>query len=268
MSMICNLARVTAQQLAQLRATPEVIVAFLHPDVGEPRPQESGDVRSRPFRRSAPTASPASPSVGSLQQDDHVDLDKAWHTLHFLLAGSAWEGEFPQGFLVANGDPIGAVDVGYGPARAFSVEQTAKISDYLDTIDAATLRASLDPQKLADADIYPGFDPGFDPASVYPGFDPSLVIPGFDPRERLQIGVVRRERETKRPPGAVSGGGPRPVPNPATPRHSGSRHPQGCDAGGLISDINWAYIRGNFETARDFVRVTKERGMALLVYLN
>ena len=48
------------------------------------------------------------------------DIDKAWHGIHYLLTGTAWEGAAPLNFLVAGGRPVGDVDVGYGPARAFS----------------------------------------------------------------------------------------------------------------------------------------------------
>src|ERR1700722_3238791 len=49
-----------------------------------------------------------------------LDVDKAWHGLHFLLTGTAWEGAPPLDFIVKGGRQIGDVDVGYGPARAFS----------------------------------------------------------------------------------------------------------------------------------------------------
>jgi hypothetical protein len=36
-----------------------------------------------------------------------LDLDKAWHGLHFLLADSAWETVDGAGEAVLGGDPIG-----------------------------------------------------------------------------------------------------------------------------------------------------------------
>lgn len=45
--------------------------------------------------------------------DDEEYLDKAWHGLHFLFTGTAWEGDPPLNFLVSGGREIGDVDVGY-----------------------------------------------------------------------------------------------------------------------------------------------------------
>ena len=86
-----------------------------------------------------------------------MDLDKAWHTLHFLFTGSAWEGDFPHGFLVSCGKPVGDVDVGYGPARGFLSGEVLKIAEYMTTLDTNILRSSLDPKKLVEAEIYPNF---------------------------------------------------------------------------------------------------------------
>ena len=50
-------------------------------------------------------------------------LDKAWHGIHFLLTGSAWEGDEPLNFLVTAGEPIEGTDSGYGEDRLFTSEQ-------------------------------------------------------------------------------------------------------------------------------------------------
>jgi hypothetical protein len=51
---------------------------------------------------------------GSNGKGDELEVDKAWHGLHFLLTGSAWEGSFPLNFIVAGGQEVGD-DLGYGP---------------------------------------------------------------------------------------------------------------------------------------------------------
>lgn len=85
-----------------------------------------------------------------------LDLDKAWHGLHFLLTGSAWEGEPPLNFLVAGGTPIGDLEVGYGPARALTSTEVATAHQALQALSDDTLRARFDPDALMRADIYPG----------------------------------------------------------------------------------------------------------------
>ena len=45
---------------------------------------------------------------------DELEVDKAWHGLHFLLTGSAWEGSFSWIPVVAGGSEVGD-NLGYGP---------------------------------------------------------------------------------------------------------------------------------------------------------
>src|SRR5205809_3698611 len=57
-----------------------------------------------------------------------LDVDKAWHGLHFLLTGAANEERPPLDFLVTGGEEIGDEDVGYGPARAYHSLQVREIA--------------------------------------------------------------------------------------------------------------------------------------------
>ncbi|GMU82303.1 MAG: hypothetical protein AMXMBFR47_21740 [Planctomycetota bacterium] len=90
--------------------------------------------------------------------EDHgnsLNIDKAWHAMHFALTGTAWEGDFPWAFLQVGGAQIGDEDVGYGPARAFTSDEVSAIADALDTLSQADFAARLDLQKLARHSIYP-----------------------------------------------------------------------------------------------------------------
>jgi hypothetical protein len=42
---------------------------------------------------------------------ERVVLNKAWHAIHFVLTGSRLGGEEPLNFLIAEGTPVGEVDV-------------------------------------------------------------------------------------------------------------------------------------------------------------
>jgi hypothetical protein len=86
-----------------------------------------------------------------------VDLDKAWHCLHYLLSGSAQAGQGPLAFLLAGGAPVGDVDLGgAGPARVFTASEVAPIADALAEVTEATLLARFDAKKLEALGIYPG----------------------------------------------------------------------------------------------------------------
>jgi hypothetical protein len=89
------------------------------------------------------------------ESEDTIDLDKAWHAIHFLLTGSAWEGEPPKNFIVGGGTPIEDSDGGYGEARFFTKDEVAAISSALSELPVDRLLARYDGKGLADADIYP-----------------------------------------------------------------------------------------------------------------
>src|SRR6185503_14516377 len=127
MSMICCLREADESQIDQLLSTPESIVALLEEDV------------------------------------DEVDLDKAWHGIHFLLTGTAWDGGEPLCYLVSGGEEVGDVDVGYGPARVLRPHQVAQWAAALTAIPADELRRRFDPQAMLKEKIYPEIwdhDPG------------------------------------------------------------------------------------------------------------
>ncbi len=90
-------------------------------------------------------------------EDAHADLDvdKAWHGIHFLLTGSAWEGEPPLSFIVRGGREVGDVDVGYGPARVFTSAEVKTIAAALLPLTRDVLERRFDPAAMTRLDIYP-----------------------------------------------------------------------------------------------------------------
>jgi hypothetical protein len=84
-----------------------------------------------------------------------TDLDKAWHGIHWLLTGSADGGDEPHCYLLAGGEQVGDVDVGYGPARALTSQQVAAWDDALTKMSRDELGRRFEPKAMLDADIYP-----------------------------------------------------------------------------------------------------------------
>jgi hypothetical protein len=84
-----------------------------------------------------------------------VDLDKAWNALHYLLTGSARDGEGPLAFLLKGGAPIGE-DLGHGPARVFQPAEVAAIADALADVSQYKLLPRFDLKKFEKLEIYPG----------------------------------------------------------------------------------------------------------------
>lgn len=86
-----------------------------------------------------------------------VDLDKAWHCLHYLLTGTPRGGEGPLAFLLKGGTEVGDEDLGgMGPARVFSPAELSAIADALLPVTRQTLLPRFDLKKLQALDVYPG----------------------------------------------------------------------------------------------------------------
>ncbi len=122
MGMYCTLRAVGADEIRRLRETPES--AF----------------------------DPAAGPTGNT-----VSLEKAWHGLHFLLSGSAWEGEGPLGFLLAGGESLGGEDSDDEPGdRFFSPDETKALDHALANVSDEQLWARFDPERMTEESIYPG----------------------------------------------------------------------------------------------------------------
>jgi hypothetical protein len=84
-----------------------------------------------------------------------VDLDKAWHGIHYLLTGSAWEGDAPLNFLLHGGEPLGDEDGDELVPRVFDNAEVRQVDAALSPLDANWLRGRYDPQAMQAQDIYP-----------------------------------------------------------------------------------------------------------------
>jgi hypothetical protein len=82
------------------------------------------------------------------------DVDKAWHGLHGLLTGTAWEVGDGLGRVVLGGREIG-VDLGYGPARHLDPAAVAELAQQLARLDPDAIVGSVDLTTLAALDLYP-----------------------------------------------------------------------------------------------------------------
>src|SRR5688500_17021681 len=81
-----------------------------------------------------------------------LDVDKAWHAIHYLLNGEAWDGEHPLDFWTVGGTEL--AELGYGPARGFTAADVKAIAAALEGIDTAKLFERWDAKKMRKAKIY------------------------------------------------------------------------------------------------------------------
>jgi hypothetical protein len=100
------------------------------------------------------------------QADSVLDLDKAWHGIHYLLTGTSWDIPPGAGEAVLGGDPIGA-DWGYGPPRLLRPDRVQAVAAALRDVTADSLRARFDPAVLREADVYPQVWDGDEDFDIY-----------------------------------------------------------------------------------------------------
>lgn len=90
-----------------------------------------------------------------------ISLDKEWHGVHYLLCGKTEPDDSLVSQAVLGGAILGEDDEGfsgYGPARAFTPEQVAALSQALSASDLeAQAAARFDAGKTTSLEIYPGW---------------------------------------------------------------------------------------------------------------
>ena len=84
-----------------------------------------------------------------------MDVDKAWHAIHFVLNGSAEPGADDAAPVIFGGEPVGE-EMDYGPVRVLRPAEVRALSATLAGIGAEDIRARFSSDRLAAADIYPG----------------------------------------------------------------------------------------------------------------
>ncbi|MDE7479201.1 MAG: YfbM family protein [Lachnospiraceae bacterium] len=101
-------------------------------------------------------------SVGDIAFDEEgeqnlLDIDKAWHAIHFILTGCVYDVDEDDilSQLVLGGIPVSEEDMGYGPARLIGKETVAQLAEALKEWNEETFRENFDMKAMKDNDIYP-----------------------------------------------------------------------------------------------------------------
>lgn len=161
MGMVLALVSIDDQSLEKLHADPPLIWKVLATDDSEiyeaerKGSAERGSWFSRLFGKKKEVAPPSEDHVAIAKPVEEIDLDKSWHAIHYLLTGTAWEGDPPLNFLVQGGKEIGDIDVGYGTARAFSSSEVRTILDAIEPITQQTLEGRFNGAAMMKLEIYP-----------------------------------------------------------------------------------------------------------------
>ena len=86
--------------------------------------------------------------------DTEVELDKAWHGIHYLLTGSAEPDGTLASKVIMGGEDIGP-DRGYGPAQLLEPGEVKAIAQLLEKTTPDMLRKRFEPNVMTRAGVYP-----------------------------------------------------------------------------------------------------------------
>ena len=162
MGFYLSLAAVSDATIDRLVADPPLVMQIMLP--GDPNAVASA--RERPSgpglfgrllgRKAPPPPEPPPlalrPGEGDLGPEGN--FEKSWHGFHYLLTGTAWEGDLPLNFLLVGGRELD-IEIGMAPPRAYSVAETRVIADALARLDDAELRRRYSPAEMMRLEIYP-----------------------------------------------------------------------------------------------------------------
>jgi hypothetical protein len=166
MGMTGGLVRASLEELARLREHPSELPEFLDCGIWAPPNREVRPkgirgwlLRLTPVRiyESDPDAVPP-PGAEHGAIRPNIDLDKAWEPLHFLLTGTALEGEEPACYLARGGEElVEALDDeenAYSSIRVLTPEQVAAFDRHLSSLTTDELRGRFDVERMVELRIY------------------------------------------------------------------------------------------------------------------
>jgi len=160
MGMVLTLTTLSDANIERVLADPPLIWKVVAADEPELYEQSRRDASKSSFlgslfgKKRVAAAPPVDLTLGA-SEGISTDLDKAWHGIHYLLTGTADEGESPSSFLVSGGRTVGDIEVGYCPARAFTAAETKAIHSTIAALSEDLLRSRFDPQAMTALEIYP-----------------------------------------------------------------------------------------------------------------
>ncbi len=116
MGMLASFTAISAEEFKQVQDDPDLMESLLYNDDEDEDDDGEG---------------------GSGHPE--MDVDKAWHGIHYLLNQSADGGEGPLVGVILGGEPIGD-DMGMGPARVLTPAEVKAASQALDALTIEPLR--------------------------------------------------------------------------------------------------------------------------------
>lgn len=92
----------------------------------------------------------------NVDEEVTLDIDKAWHAIHFTLTGEIDEGNKDNILLkvVLGGKPVNDEDVGYSPAMLITADEVKEINNEIKGISEEDFHSKFNVKDMAKNKIY------------------------------------------------------------------------------------------------------------------
>lgn len=156
MGMTCSLHRLTSDELDQLIADPSRLDSMLGFDTGPPmREVRPKGILGFLLRLTPVTIHEVDPDAKEsdfeTDPEREIDIEKAWHGLHFLFTGKSDEAKTPACYMMNGGEDVDDE----GLLRAIRPEHVKSFADFLDGLTPEILAKRYDPRRMVELEIYP-----------------------------------------------------------------------------------------------------------------
>jgi hypothetical protein len=88
------------------------------------------------------------------ESGEEIDLDKAWHIVHFLLTGTADKVPTPAGALLNDGNPITREEICLGRPWALSPQEAAQFAAAVAAVGPEEIQQRFDLSAMKSANVY------------------------------------------------------------------------------------------------------------------
>jgi hypothetical protein len=160
MGMTCTLHRVASTDIDLLIRNPDRVRRVLFADdenwtVTRPKGLVGFLLRFTPLSiETATRKEPLTQEDLSRISEIECDLEGAWHGLHYLFTGTAWEGDEPACYLIRGGEEVGDDDFD-DPPRLLRPELVRNFSRFLAGLSDDELRHRFDAERMTALKIDP-----------------------------------------------------------------------------------------------------------------
>jgi hypothetical protein len=152
MGIAYSLIRVAPETVAALKGRPRVVADFVYGDPDFYEAPKLGIIARLLGRKASEDTAP----VPKRRDDDEIDLDKAWHIIHYLLTGCVERADGPLGLIADDLHPLADIDLGLGRPNIVSEDAVRLFADSSEALTDADFLARYVPEEIPAEDLYLG----------------------------------------------------------------------------------------------------------------